>query len=185
MQITVFLTNLGCYRGDFTQTQTWGNTLRTVLSALTLFALWLLMSGIYKPLIVWLGLASAVIAVLVVRRMDAVDGHRISIPLKPLKFVTYLLWLLKEIAVSNIAVTKIILSPNMGLRQHFFRVPNTQRSELAAAIYANSITLTPGTITVELEREAFWVHAASFSDDDHAALADMDARVSATETGRR
>ena len=159
--------------------------MRTILSALTLFALWLLMSGIYKPLIVWLGLASAIIAVLVVRRMDAVDGHRISIPLKPFKTITYLAWLMKEIAISNIAVTKIILSPRMPLRQHFFCVPNTQRSELAATIYANSITLTPGTITVEIERETFWVHAASFSDDDHAALADMDARVTAIETGRR
>lgn len=159
--------------------------MRTILSILTLFALWLLLSGIYKPLIVWLGLASSIVAVLVVRRMDAVDGHKLSIPLKPLKFIAYLLWLLKEIAVSNIAVTKLILSPTMGLRQHFFRVPNTQRSELGAAIYANSITLTPGTISVEIDRDAFWVHAANFSDDDHAALADMDARVSATETGRR
>jgi multicomponent Na+:H+ antiporter subunit E len=159
--------------------------LRTILSALTLFALWLLMSGIYKPLIVWLGLASAVIAVLVVRRMDIIDGHRLSIPLKPLKFITYLAWLMKEIAVSNIAVTKLILSPKMGLRQHLFRVPNTQRSELAATIYANSITLTPGTITVEIDRDAFWVHAANFDESDHGALADMDSRVTATETGRR
>lgn len=158
---------------------------RTILSILVLFALWLLLSGIYKPLIVWLGLASSIVAVLVVRRTDLVDGHKLSIPLKPFKFIAYLLWLLKEIAVSNFAVTKIILSPAMGLRQHFFRVPNTQRSELAAAIYANSITLTPGTVTVVIDRHDFWVHAASFTDDDHAALADMDARVTAVETGRR
>ncbi len=168
-----------------TRPQTSGETLRTILSILTLFALWLLLSGIYKPLIVWLGLASSIVAVLVVRRMDAIDGHRLSIPLKPLKFITYLFWLLKEIAVSNIAVTKLILSPDMRLHQHFFRVPNTQRSELGAAIYANSITLTPGTVSVEIDRDAFWVHAADFSDADHAALADMDARVTATETGRR
>jgi multicomponent Na+:H+ antiporter subunit E len=161
------------------------NSLRTLLSALTLFALWLLMSGIYKPLIVWLGLASAVVAVLVVRRMDAVDGHRISIPLKPLKTIAYFFWLLKEIAISNIAVTKLILSPRMGLRQHLFRVPNTQRSELAATTYANSITLTPGTITVEIEHDAFWVHAVNFDNSDHASLAEMDARVTAIETGRR
>lgn len=159
--------------------------MRTVLSILTLFALWLLMSGIYKPLVVGLGFASAVVAVLVVRRMDALDGHRLSLALNPFKFVGYLVWLMKEIAVSNIAVTKLILSPDMPLRQHLFRVPNTQVSELGATVYANSITLTPGTITVEIDEDAFWVHAASFDDGDHAALADMDARVSATETGRR
>lgn len=167
------------------ETQNSGETLRTILSILTLFAVWLLLSGIYKPLIVWLGLASSIVAVLVVRRMDAIDGHRLSIPLKPLKMITYLFWLMKEIAVSNIAVTKLILSPDMRLRQHLFRVPNTQRSELGSAIYANSITLTPGTVSVEIERDAFWVHAADFSDDDHVALADMDARVTATETVRR
>ena len=162
-----------------------GGTVRSILSILALFALWLLLSGIYKPLIVWLGLVSSVVAVLAVRRMDAVDGHRLSVPLRPLKFSIYLLWLLKEIAFSNIAVTKLILSPKLRLNQHLFPVPNTQRSELAAAIYANSITLTPGTVSVEIDHDVFWVHAVDYSNDDRAALANMDARVSAFETGSR
>ena len=64
-------------------------------------------------------------------------------------------------------------------------MPNTQRSELAAAIYANSITLTPGTVSVEIDHDVFWVHAVDYSNDDRAALANMDARVSAFETGSR
>ena len=157
--------------------------MRSILSILALFALWLLLSGIYKPLIVWLGLASSTVAVLAVRRMDAVDGHRLSVPLRPFKLFAYLLWLLKEIAVSNIAVTKLILSAELRLNQHLFRAPNSQRSEIAAAIYANSITLTPGTVSVEIDHDVFWVHAADFSDESHVALADMDARVTEIETG--
>nr|WP_325250762.1 Na+/H+ antiporter subunit E [Amylibacter sp.] len=157
--------------------------MRIILSVLTLFALWLLMSGIYKPMIVGFGLASAIIAVLVVRRMDHVDQDHLKIPLNPLKCLWYLVWLMVEIVKSNIAVTKMILSPQMGVRQHIFYVPNTQKSELAEVIFANSITLTPGTITVETESDAFWVHAVSYDESDHEALADMDRRVTALETG--
>lgn len=156
--------------------------MRIILSVLTLFALWLLLSGVYKPMVVGLGLVCSLVAVLVVRRMGRMDGHWITYPLNPLKLVGYFLWLLVEIAKSNLAVTRLIISRNMGLRQHLFKVPRSQKSELAEVIFANSITLTPGTITVETETEAFWVHAICFDESDPAALAQMDARVSAIET---
>ena len=80
------------------------------MTGLILFALWLLMSGIYKPLVVGFGLASVLLAVYVVRRMDAVDNDHLDIHLKPLGFLAYVGWLLVEIAKSNWAVTKLILS---------------------------------------------------------------------------
>lgn len=157
--------------------------LRTLMTALTLFALWLLMSGIYKPLIVWLGVASSIITVIVVRRMDnAADTERLQIHLKPFATIGYWFWLIVEIAKANWAVTKIILSPSMPLNRHIFKVPSTQRTDLGQTIFANSITLTPGTITVEVEEDNFLVHAVSYSADDIEALADMDARVTAIES---
>lgn len=158
--------------------------LRTILTALTLFALWLLMSGVYKPLIVWLGVASSIIAVYVVRRMDnAADTDRLEVQLKPFGTIFYWFWLMVEIAKANWAVTKIILSPEMTLNRNFFKTPYTQKTDLGQTIFANSITLTPGTISVEVEKDFFWVHAVSYSDDDIEALADMDRRVSAIESG--
>ncbi len=145
-------------------------------------ALWLLMSGIYKPLVIGFGAVSVLIAVWVARRTDAVDGMRTDLALRPVAAIRYLGWLLVEIAKANWAVTKVILSPKMEIRQHLFRAPYTQRTDVGQMIFANSITLTPGTITVEVEEEDFLVHALSFSEGDHAALADMDARVTATET---
>ncbi len=95
-------------------------------------------------------------------------------------------WLLVEIAKANWAVTKIILSPNMPIRQHFFAIPYTQKTDLGQVIFANSITLTPGTITIETEPDTFLVHAVAYTDDDIAALADMDRRVSNNrKSGRR
>ena len=156
--------------------------IRTMLTAVFLFALWLLMSGVYKDLIVWFGVASSIIAVYVVRRMDnAADVDRLEIRLKPLEMLRYLGWLMVEIAKANWAVTKTIMTPVMPIRQHFFTVPVSQTTELGQTIYANSITLTPGTISVEIEDGRFWVHALSYSDDDMGALADMDARVTRVE----
>ena len=146
-------------------------------------ALWLLMSGVYKPLVIGLGAGSVLITLYVVRRMDAQDDDQLEFSLSPIKSLGYLCWLMVEIAKANWAVTKTVLSPNMPIRQHMFKVPFTQKSELAQVIFANSITLTPGTITVETEDDEFLVHAVSYSDDDPAALAEMDARVSATERG--
>jgi multicomponent Na+:H+ antiporter subunit E len=140
------------------------------------------MSGIQKPLTLGLGAASSLFAVWVVRRMDnAADAGRLQVNLRPIEFIKYLFWLLVEIAKANWAVTKIILSPEMKIKQHVFDVPFTQKSDLGQAIFANSITLTPGTISVEVEPDHFLVHALSYSSDDPAAIADMDARVTKIE----
>ena len=89
--------------------------------------------------------------------------------------------MLKEIAKSNWAVTKAIMTPDMPIRQHFYKVPFSQRTEVGQAIFGNSITLTPGTITVEVEDSFFWVHGVVYDEGDHAALSEMDRRVRQAE----
>ncbi len=156
--------------------------LRTVIGALGLAALWLLMSGLWsKPIVLTFGVLSIALSVWVARRMDAVDGEQLAFVLNPLKMTGYLGWLLWEIAKSNIAVAKLILSGDQCKRQKLFMAPVSCESEIAQVVFANSITLTPGTITVETENDQFIVHALDFSDDDMDALAEMDARVRATE----
>lgn len=157
---------------------------RVIGSAVFLAALWLVMSGVYKNLTMALGAFAVVLSLYIARRMDRVDGHQVELDLNPLKTFRYFLWLMVEIAKANWAATKVILAPTMPLRQHLFRVPYTQRTELAQVMFANSITLTPGTITVEVEDREFMVHALNFSEDDIDALADMDAQVKATERVR-
>ena len=158
-----------------------GITLRLVVYAVILSGLWLLLSGIYKSLLITFGAASVLLVLLITVRMNRIDGDRIEIELNPLKFIGYFGWLLLEIAKSNIAVTKTILSASMPIKQNLFDVPYTQRTDLGQVIFANSITLTPGTVTVETEDGHFLVHALSYSSDDMDALADMDRRVSETE----
>lgn len=158
--------------------------MRFVLRALMYFGVWLLMSGVYKPLVIGLGAASAILAAIVVTRMErAAPGARLDVALRPFALLFYLAWLLKEIAKSNWLVAKAIMSPlpSPPIRQHAFKVPFSQRTEFAQATFANSITLTPGTITVEVEEDHFWVHAICYSEDDHQGLAEMDRQVSRTE----
>ena len=155
--------------------------MRIVGAFIVFIGLWLLLSGVYKPLTVGLGVLSVLAVIYISNRMDSIDGDGVKIRLKPIKFIQYQMWLLVEIAKANWIVTKIILSPSLPIKQHMFSVPYTQKTDLGQVIYANSITLTPGTITVEIEPGHFLVHAVAYTADDIGALADMDRRVTTTE----
>ena len=156
--------------------------MRWILGFLVFFALWLSMSGVYKPLVVWLGAGSSLLAMIFVFRMDrAAEAAQVSASQRTVASIRYCWWLLVEIMKSNWSVVKTIMSPEMDIKQHAFQVPFSQKTELGQTIFANSITLTPGTITVEIEPGSFWVHTLKFDDETLSSLADMDGRVSATE----
>ena len=155
--------------------------LRFITYALYLCIIWLLWSGIYKPVIICFGAASVGLVLLITHRMNVVDDDRVSIEINPVKFLGYLFWLLVEIARSNIAVTKLILAPSMPTSQNLFEVPYSQRTNIGQVIFANSITLTPGTVSVETETGCFLVHAICYTPDNMDGLAEMDTRVSAIE----
>lgn len=155
-----------------------------IIAALGLTALWLLMSGLYKTLILIFGGFSVLLTLFIISRMDKVDDHKLGYHIGIFATIKYLFWLMVEIAKSNWAVTKVILSGKMPANQKMFEVPVTQKSEIGQVVFANSITLTPGTITVESEDDNFIVHALDFGEGDMDALADMDARVSAIETDK-
>ena len=148
-----------------------------------MMGLWLMLSGIYKPMLVGFGILSVALVMVIVRRMDRVDGDNVRFAIKPAKLFLYLIWLLVEIAKSNWLVTRVILARIMPIRQNLFEVPYTQKSDLGQVIFANSITLTPGTLTIETEAGDFLVHALSYSPTDMDDLADMDRRVSEIENG--
>ena len=140
------------------------------------------MSGVYKPLVIGFGLGSVLLICLVLWRMDKVDGDHVQIRLNPIRFLGYIIWLFGEIAKSNWSVTRVILSPLMPIRQKMLVVPQSQNTDLAQVIFANSITLTPGTLSVATEENGLLVHALSYSPEEGASLADMDRRVTAVET---
>ena len=142
----------------------------------TLFVVWLLLSGHYTPFILILGVVSSVIVVAITRRMEVVDqeGHPVHLTWRAL---IYMPWLMLEILKANIDVAKRILIPSIGISPTMLRVKTSQRSDLGKVIYANSITLTPGTISVDVANDEILVHALSKSGADDLLTGEMDRRV--------
>ena len=110
--------------------------------------------------------------------MHVIDETPIKFQMNLFSLVTYCFWLLKEILKSNIAVTKTILSPQIKIKQNMFDVPLSPKSEAAQVIFANSITLTPGTVTTVLDGDILEVHALSSDMADDVKSGAMDKKVS-------
>lgn len=150
---------------------------------LVLFCFWLVMSGHYTMITVPAGILSVIGVVALSRRMDIADEEGHPIQILP-RVTTYWPWLGIEIAKSTWDVTKIILSPNLPISPTLIRVKASQRTAVGMATYANSITLTPGTITARVSGNEFLVHAVTRSGAEDLAEGTMDRRVKSFETGK-
>ena len=157
---------------------------RSISLGLVLFTVWLLLSGIFEPLLLSLGLGSCLAVVLIVRRMDLLDreGHPIHLGWRA--FI-YWAWLTREIIEANLDVAKRILNPKLPIDPMIVRVKTSQRSELGQVIYANSITLTPGTVSMRVTEDFILVHAIAPQPAAALEAGDMDRRVTALEGGPR
>ncbi|HAA91834.1 MAG TPA: cation transporter [Rhodospirillaceae bacterium] len=150
---------------------------------MVLAILWLMPSGLFdNMLILGLGAASVASVLYIAHRMDVIDheGHPIHLGWRA---VAYWPWLLWEILKANLDVAKIIISPRMNIQPHIFVVNASQSSELGHVIYANSITLTPGTVTVDVEDGVMSVHALTQDAADGVKTGEMDDKVTAFEGG--
>lgn len=154
--------------------------MRVAALALALFAFWLLLSGIYTPFLVLSGLAASIAVAALAWRMGAADPEGHPVHLTP-AVLTYWPWLLKEIVVSGWQVTRIILDPKLPVSPALVRFRPSQKSIVGLVTHANSITLTPGTITVEADHESFLVHALTRSGAKGLAGSEMDRRVARLE----
>ena len=150
---------------------------------LVLFCFWLVLSGIYTAITVPAGILSVIGVVALARRMGIADdeGHPIHLSLGAL---TYWPWLMLEIAKSAWDVTKIILHPKLPISPTLIRIRASQRSAVGLATYANSITLTPGTITARVSGDEFLVHAVVRGGAKDLAKGTMDQRVKKFEGGK-
>jgi len=126
--------------------------------AILLSLLWLGISGVYKPLLFILGAASVAFVVWMSRRMDVVGVEHNPV-LYSWRLPVYWLWLLWEIVKSNIEVSRAALSPRALIRPRVLKVPVKLGSAIGKVTYANSVTLTPGTVTLLLEEDHLEVHA--------------------------
>lgn len=154
--------------------------LHAVSLGLVLFGTWLLLSGFFKTLLLALGVASSLLVVWIVHRMDVADheGHPVHLGWR---VVTYWIWLTKEIVKSSIDVSKRILDPRLPVAPRVIHVKATQQTELGYVIFANSITLTPGTVSMRIEDGTVVVHSLAPAFAEDLAGGAMNRRVCAIE----
>ncbi len=141
-----------------------------------LFALWVVLSWHFNFLLLGFGVCR-------VRRRGvggAAHGHprpRIGSGALGARTLAYLPWLVWEILKSNVRVARLILSPRIRVDPSIVHFRASQRTDLGRFVYANSITLTPGTVTTGIVGDDFEVHAIVQSEIDGSEENTMNRRV--------
>lgn len=153
---------------------------RIVSLFVVLAVVWLLLSGHTDPLLLTLGALSCALVAWIAHRMEVVDheGHPVQIGWRA---PVYWLWLGWEIVKANLDVARRILDPRLPISPTVFRVHASQKSDLGRVTYANSITLTPGTVSLSVSEDEIEVHALSREAAEALAEGVMDRQVSRFE----
>ena len=154
---------------------------RTLSLCLLLFAFWLLLSGHYDFWLIGFGFISSAGAAFLARRMGIVDAEGLPLDLVP-GLLRYAPWLFGTVIQANFDVARRILHPRLPITPTVIRVPAEQRTAPGQASYANSITLTPGTISLEVSDDEIEVHALSEDAAEDLQSGEMGRRVAALET---
>ena len=152
-----------------------------IILFVSLFIFWFILSGLIAPFMLFLGLISTAFVVYIINRMDLIDEeisfHNFSI----MGLLLYLPWLLKEIIISNIKVCSYIVMPNKKMNPQIIKVKSSQISDLGHVLYANSITLTPGTVTIDVDGDIFTVHTLDHQFKESLESNEMDRKIKSTE----
>jgi len=154
--------------------------LRTVTVFLFLSGNWVLWSGYYNPLLLTLGVFSCALSVYVAVRMQLLDKEGFPIEIF-LSFLAYLPWLLRELVKSGVEISLCVLNPRVHIAPRIVKIKPTQKTPLGLMIYANSITLTPGTVSIGVSNEEIEVHTLTDNAEKDLINGTMNRRVAAIE----
>lgn len=150
--------------------------LRFASLLVALFVFWILMSGYFTAFLLSAGFGSALAVAWLARRMYALD-HESHPSHLSFAAATYWPWLIKEIWKAGIQVSRIIVDPALPISPTLVRFKPGQASTVGLVTHANSITLTPGTITVQAGRDEFLVHGLTRAGAEGCVDSEMDRRV--------
>lgn len=158
------------------------STSRTITRMLVLLvplvAAWLLWSGIYKPLLIVLGIFSCLLTIYIKHRMQYFDTDVFALRFGR-RLVGYWLWLAKEVVKSSLDVARIVLTPSLPISPEVVTIKASSTHPVDQAILANSITLTPGTLALDVYKGEIIVHALTTDGADELRKGEMDRRVAA------
>jgi len=142
---------------------------------LAMTAAWLTLSGYYIPMILTFGVISIAIVIWMCARMRILDVETVPYMTGP-QTLSYFVWLFAEIVKANVQVVKAVLSPDLEVSPTLVKIPLSSDVDIAEAMFANSITLTPGTVSIDMQPDHIVVHAL---------LEEMSAPEDFAEMGKR
>lgn len=136
------------------------------LLSLVLLALWLLLNNSASPGQLILGALFGVLIPLFTSRFWPEPAY-VTRPLLALRFTGRVLW---DIIVANFAVARVVLGPGNAIQPVFVRVPLDVEGEFATTVLLMVISLTPGTVTADLDAERRYLLVHALNEDDPEAL---------------
>jgi multicomponent Na+:H+ antiporter subunit E len=151
---------------------------RIVLLSVMLAVAWLLWSGFFKPLLLGLGAFSCALVVYLSWRMRLFDSEVFALRFSARLF-RFWLWLAKEVILSSLEVARVVLSPRLSISPKVVEFESRCAHPVDRAILGNSITLTPGTLTLRVDGNRLTVHALTQAGADDILSGRMDQHVAA------
>lgn len=146
--------------------------------AALLFLFWVFLSGHLEPLLLAFGVASVALTVFLSKRMNVIDCESYPLHLSS-KFPGFFVYVLREIIKANVdVVTRILGLRGASISPQLVEIPRLQKTDLGMVIYANTITLTPGTVSVELSEETITIHALTKEAADELTTGSMSNEIS-------
>ena len=152
--------------------------LRAALLAALLVAAWLLWSGMYKPLLLGLGVISCALTVYLLQRMGYFGNETFAFRYSP-KLLGFWGWLGKEIVLSSLEVARVALARKIDVHPQTVTLDVAELEAVDQALLGNSITLTPGTLTLDVHENRILVHALTAAGAAALKEGEMQRRVAA------
>jgi multicomponent Na+:H+ antiporter subunit E len=152
-----------------------------VLTASIMFAFWILISGEFSFILILSGVFSSLLVAYMSHDLLTGKGD-IKLGLtRTIRFIRYLPWLLWQIVLANLDLVYRTLHPKMPISPRIINFKNNFKTDLGMVTLANSITLTPGTVTIDVNENEFIVHAIAEETAQSLISGEMQARVKKIE----
>lgn len=151
---------------------------RILALALLLIVAWVLWSGYLKPLLLGLGALSCVLTIWVVRRMGYFDEEDFAFHYD-WRLLGFWAWLGREVVLSSIEVARVVLRRKVNVEPKVVDIDGSGLRPVDLALLGNSITLTPGTLTLDVYEGRLLVHALTPEGAAGLQRGEMQRRVAA------
>jgi multicomponent Na+:H+ antiporter subunit E len=146
-------------------------------TAVILFAFWMLLSGKFDVFHLSLGVICSVLVACLCHDLLFANVRVGDTRVVAARFIAYIPWLIQQIVVANIHVASLVLRRRMPIDPQILKFETKLETDISCVTLANSITLTPGTITIDIKDGVYYVHALSKKVADDLNAGEMEDRV--------